>query len=40
MLTVDFGVAQTISQMQWIDKVIRTVESHEYILPTLAGDRS
>ena len=40
MLTVDFGVAQTISQIQWIDKVIRTVESHEYILPTLAGDRS
>ena len=40
MLTVDFGVAQTISQIQWIDKVIHTVESREYILPTLAGDRS
>lgn len=38
MLTVDYGVAQSIEQIKWIDKVIQTVEAHEYILPTLAGD--
>ncbi len=40
MLTVDYGVAQTISQIQWIDKVIQTVDAQEYKLPTLAGDHA
>ena len=35
MLTVDYGVSQTIAQIQWLENVIRTVENHEYILPTL-----
>jgi len=35
MLTADFGVAQTIAQVQWLEKVIHSVEVHDYRLPTL-----
>ncbi|PKO11896.1 MAG: PadR family transcriptional regulator [Chloroflexi bacterium HGW-Chloroflexi-10] len=38
MLTVDYGVAQTISQIQWLEKVIRAVENHDYRLPTLEAN--
>ncbi|PKO01769.1 MAG: hypothetical protein CVU43_11195 [Chloroflexi bacterium HGW-Chloroflexi-5] len=35
MLTADFGVAQTIGQVQWLTKVIHAIENHNYTLPTL-----
>ncbi len=35
LLTADYGVAQTISQIQWLKKVIYTVEERNYHLPTL-----
>jgi DNA-binding PadR family transcriptional regulator len=37
LLTADYGVAQTISQIQWLKNVILTVEQRNYHLPTL-GD--
>lgn len=40
MLTADYGVAQTIAQIQWLKKVIHAVEHHEYRLPTLEGVQS
>lgn len=35
MLTVDYGIAQTIAQKQWLEKVIHAVETHDYRPPTL-----
>lgn len=40
MLTVDYGVAQSIAQIDWLQKVIRAVETHDYRLPTLADNLS
>jgi len=35
MLTVDYGVAQSISQVKWIQAVIETIKGGEYRLPTI-----
>jgi PadR family transcriptional regulator, regulatory protein AphA len=37
MLTVDYGVAQSISQLHWLEKVIRAVETSDYTLPTIGN---
>ena len=37
MLTVDFGVAQAIAQVRWLEKVISEIKRGEYRLPTLQG---
>jgi DNA-binding PadR family transcriptional regulator len=35
MLTVDFGLAQTIAQLRWLEEVIARLRRQEYELPTL-----
>ena len=35
LLTVDFGVAQALSQIHWLEEVIRRLEQGDYRLPTL-----
>ncbi|MBA4385511.1 MAG: hypothetical protein C0410_12305 [Anaerolinea sp.] len=37
MLTADFGVAQTVAHIDWLSKVIHTIENHKYTLPTLGS---
>lgn len=37
MLTVDYGVAQTIAQVKWLEKVLDQIKRGEYRLPTLQG---
>lgn len=35
MLTIDYGVAQSIAQVKWIQAVIETIQRGEYHLPTI-----
>jgi DNA-binding PadR family transcriptional regulator len=35
MLTVDYGIAQSIAQVKWIQSVIETIQRGEYRLPTI-----
>ena len=37
MLTVDFGVAQALAQVSWLEKVIENIKQGEYRLPTIQG---
>jgi DNA-binding PadR family transcriptional regulator len=37
MLTVDYGVAQAIAQVKWLEAAINTIRTGEYRLPTLQG---
>lgn len=35
LLTVDYGVANAIAQMQWLEKAIETIKTGNYNLPTI-----
>jgi len=35
LLTVDFGVAQAIAQVRWLETVLASIRKGEYRLPTL-----
>jgi len=35
LLTVDYGVASAIAQLQWLEKAIETIKNGEYKLPTI-----
>jgi DNA-binding PadR family transcriptional regulator len=37
MLTVDFGVAQAMAQVRWLEEVIANIRSGDYRLPTIQG---
>ncbi len=37
MLTVDYGVAQSIAQVKWLEQVIATIKNGKYTLPTIQG---
>jgi len=37
LLTVDYGVAQAIAQINWLEAVINSIKHAEYRLPTIQG---
>lgn len=40
MLTVDFGVAQALAQVRWLETTLERVKNKDYRLPTLEADKA